>query len=64
MIFSICQNAEQFGQIHSTLAYYWDHAEQFDEEIAERLKKVEELRDKAKRGESPLVARLKAKDLL
>lgn len=52
------------GQIHASLAYYWDHAEQFDKEIAERLKKVEELRDEANRRESPLVARLKGKDLL
>lgn len=52
------------GQIHATLAYYWDHVEQFDKEIAERLKKVEKLRDEAKRGESPIFARLKANDLL
>ena len=52
------------GQVHATLAYYWDHADELDKEIAERLKKVEELQGEAKRRQSSLVARLKAKGAL
>lgn len=52
------------GQIHSVLAYYWDHAEELDKEISKRLKKVDALQEKAKRGQTPLVARLKAQGLL
>ncbi len=52
------------GQIHATLAYYWDHADELDKEIAERLKKAEELQNEAKRRQSPLVTRLKAKAVL
>lgn len=51
------------GQIHSVLAYYWDHAEELDKEISKRLKKVDDLQEKAKRGQTPLVARLKAQGL-
>lgn len=50
------------GQIHAALAYYWDHADELDREIAERLKKVERLREKEE--QSPLVARLKAQGLI
>lgn len=46
------------GQIHSALAYYWDHADELDKEIAKRLKKVEARRKKV--GSSRLAARLKA----
>jgi uncharacterized protein (DUF433 family) len=49
------------GQIHAALSYYWDHAEEFDREIAERLKAVDDLR--VKQGPSPLVARLKERGL-
>ena len=52
------------GQIHATLAYYWDHADDLDKEIAKRRNKVEELQNEAKQGQSPLVARLKAKAVL
>jgi uncharacterized protein (DUF433 family) len=52
------------GQIYSALAYYWDHSEELDREISKRLKRVDELQRKAKRGPSPLVARLKAQGLL
>lgn len=51
------------GQIHSALAYYWDHAEALDREIAERLKQVEVLQLEAKHQLSPLIARLQAKGL-
>lgn len=32
------------GQIHSALAYYWDHREELDRDIQRRLERVEELR--------------------
>lgn len=50
------------GQIHSALAYYWDHADQLDREIERQLHHSEQLRAAA--GPSPLRARLKAKGLL
>lgn len=50
------------GQIHSALAYYWDHAEKLDKDIERRVEQAEEMR---KRMEpSPLIARLKSKGLL
>lgn len=36
------------GQIYSALAYYYDHVEDFENDIAERLKKVEEIRTQIK----------------
>ncbi len=50
------------GQIHSALAYYWDHKEQLDRDIEQRMERVEEIRRAV--GPSPLVARLKSKRLL
>ena len=50
------------GQIHSALAYYYDHQEQMDRAIAEDLRQVEAIR--ADLGESPIRAKLKAKGLL
>jgi uncharacterized protein (DUF433 family) len=50
------------GQIHSALAYYYDHQEQMDQTIAEGLQRVEQIR--ASLGESPIRAKLKAKGLL
>lgn len=32
------------GQIHSTLAYYWDHKDQLDEDLERRLSRVERVR--------------------
>ena len=32
------------GQIHSALAYYWDHREELDRDIRRRLERVDELR--------------------
>jgi uncharacterized protein (DUF433 family) len=34
------------GQIHSALAYYWDHKEELDRDIERRLERVEEIRCK------------------
>ena len=50
------------GQIHSALAYYWDHKEELDREIERRLERVEKIRREA--GPSQLVERLKAKGIL
>ena len=50
------------GQIHSALAYYWDHQEELDEDIARRLKRVERIR--TAQEPSSLVARLKAEGLI
>ena len=50
------------GQIHSALAYYWDHKEELDKDIEQRLESIDRLRGTL--GESSLVARLKAKGLI
>jgi uncharacterized protein (DUF433 family) len=47
------------GQIHSALAYYWDHQQELDEDIAHRLARVEELRRHA--PTHPLVTRLRSR---
>lgn len=47
------------GQIHSALAYYWDHKAALDEDIARRQALVAELRHTT--PIAPLVARLKSK---
>jgi uncharacterized protein (DUF433 family) len=51
------------GQIHGALAYYYDHKQEFDDEMAELNRFVEELR--AQQGESLLVKKLRelGKDL-
>jgi uncharacterized protein (DUF433 family) len=38
------------GQIHSALAYYWDHREELDRDIERRLEQVEELRRRKEVG--------------
>jgi len=50
------------GQIHSALAYYWDHKEDLDRDIEGRIERIEEIRRAV--GPSQLVARLKSKGLL
>jgi uncharacterized protein (DUF433 family) len=54
------------GQIHSALAYYYDHQDEMDAEIARRIQRAEEFRGKieAITGPSPLKAKLRAKGLL
>lgn len=49
------------GQIHSALAYYWDHKEQLDADIERRRRYAEEERSQA--GTSPLAAKLHGPDL-
>jgi uncharacterized protein (DUF433 family) len=54
------------GQIHSALAYYYDHQDEVDAEISRRIERSEELRAKleAQLGPSPLLAKFKARGLL
>jgi uncharacterized protein (DUF433 family) len=49
------------GQIHSSLAYYYDHEEEMKRAIEEQLRAVENLR--AQQSESVLRAKLKARGL-
>ena len=50
------------GQIHSALAYYWDHQDELDEEIQRRLEYVEGIRSTSE--PTRLIKRLKAQGLL
>lgn len=50
------------GQIHSALAYYWDHKAELDKDIEDRRQYAEEERSKA--GRSPLANRLREQGLL
>ena len=50
------------GQIHSALAYYWDHQQGLDRDIERRLEKVEQIQGKMK--QTPLIARLRKKGVL
>ncbi len=47
------------GQIHSALAYYWDHCDELDRDIQSRIKRVEELR--SMNQPSGLAERLRAR---
>jgi uncharacterized protein (DUF433 family) len=47
------------GQIHSALAYYWDHQTELDADIAQRLASIEQLRQTT--PPTPLEVRLQAK---
>ena len=44
------------GQIHSTLAFYWDHKEEVDRDIRHREEYAERLRREM--GQPPIVAKL------
>ena len=46
------------SQIHSALAYYYDHQQEIDESIEEGLRTVEEIR--TAQGKSPLRIKLRA----
>jgi len=50
------------GQIHSALAYYWDHKEEIDRDLERRAQRAEELQREL--GQPPLVARLKQRGLV
>ena len=49
------------GQIHSALAYYWDHKAELDQDIERRLQFVDQVQQTTK--STPLAERLKAKRL-
>ncbi len=46
------------GQIHSALAYYYDHQTEVDEDIAKRMQKVDQI--KGRTGPGPVALKLKA----
>jgi uncharacterized protein (DUF433 family) len=46
------------GQIHSALAYYWDHKAELDADMARRLAYADEMRRQAQND--PLMIRLRA----
>ena len=50
------------GQIHSALAYYWDHREALEGEIEKRAQKVNKIRKAT--AVLPLIKRLKDKGLI
>lgn len=50
------------GQIHSALAYYWDHKVKLDEDIERRRQYGEEERSKA--GTSALASKIREQGLL
>lgn len=50
------------NQIHSALAYYWEHQEALDADIEHRLEYAERSRDED--GPSPLATRLRGQGLL
>ena len=45
------------GQIHSALAYYWDHIEYFNQDIEGRLENVKKIRQTIQ--PAPLIERIK-----
>jgi uncharacterized protein (DUF433 family) len=45
------------GQIHSALAYYWDHRDELDRDIERRLALADDLRQRSRTA--PLQARLR-----
>ncbi len=50
------------GQIHSALAYYWDHQDEIDDDIQRRLEYVEDMRMNSE--PTNLIGKLKAQGLL
>lgn len=50
------------SQIHSALAYYWDHQEKLDADMEQRFQYAEKLRGEV--GESSLVQKLRARGLI
>ena len=50
------------GQVHSALAYHWDHREEVEADLARRQEYAERLRAEA--GESTVVAKLRARGLI
>lgn len=50
------------SQIHSALAYYWEHKEELDADMERRFQYAEKSRVEA--GESPLAKKLRAQELI
>jgi uncharacterized protein (DUF433 family) len=50
------------GQIHSALAYYWDHQQELDADLERRFQHAEKLRREA--GESVLAKKMRDQGLL
>ena len=50
------------GQIHSALAYYWDHRDEIDQDIERRLQDVETMQRSA--VETKLTKRLRSQNLI
>ena len=50
------------GQIHSALAYYWDHQDEMDRSIEQRLQRIDQIRQSS--TPALLKARLQARGLL
>jgi uncharacterized protein (DUF433 family) len=50
------------AQIHSALAYYWDHQDELDRDIERRAAFVKETQQAAEK--TPLVSRLKSRGLI
>ncbi|HVT59244.1 MAG TPA: DUF433 domain-containing protein [Thermoanaerobaculia bacterium] len=46
------------GQVHSALAYYWDHREEVEADLRRRQALAEEIQ--AETGDHPLLAKLRA----
>ena len=46
------------AQVHSALAYYWDHSAEIEEDLRRREQVAEAVREEI--GQHPLVARLRA----
>ncbi len=54
------------GAIYSALAYYYDHQVEMDDDIARRMRKVDDIKAELERvqGPSPIRLKLKAQGLL
>lgn len=46
------------GQVHSALAYYWDHRDEVEADLKRRAALIEEIRSEV--GDHPLLAKLRA----
>ena len=50
------------GQVHSALAYYWDHKEEIDRDIRRRKEHAERMRRET--GQPPIVDKLRQQGLI
>lgn len=50
------------GQVHSALAYYWDHKDEIDRDVRRREEYAERMRSEM--GQPPIVDKLKRQGLL